>query len=57
MFALATAADLVLPRLLTGEPLEAAELADLGHGGLLGRDMRFRFPPYARELDAPEGDG
>jgi hypothetical protein len=55
MFALATAADLVLPRLLTGEPLEAADLADLGHGGILGREMRFRFPAYARELDAPEG--
>jgi hypothetical protein len=55
MFALATAADLVLPRLLTGEPLEAADLADLGHGGILTREMRFRFPAYARELDAPEG--
>jgi hypothetical protein len=54
MFALATAADLVLPRLLTGEMLEAADLADLGHGGILSRDMRFRFPAYARELDAPE---
>ncbi len=55
MFALATAADLVLPRLLTGEPLEAADLADLGHGGILTREMRFRFPPYARDLEAPEG--
>ena len=55
MFALATAADLVLPRLLTGERLEAADLADLGHGGILTRDMRFRFPAYARDLEAPEG--
>jgi len=55
MFALATAADLVLPRLLTGEPVEAADLAELGHGGILTRDMRFRFPPYARDLEAPEG--
>ena len=55
MFALATAADLVLPRLLTGELLEAADLADLGHGGILSREMRFRFPPYARDLEAPEG--
>ena len=54
MFALATAADLVLPRLLTGEELEASDLADLGHGGLLGREMRFRFPPYAGELETPE---
>jgi molybdopterin biosynthesis enzyme len=55
MFALATAADLVLPRLLTGELLEAADLADLGHGGILTREMRFRFPAYARDLEAPEG--
>jgi len=50
MFGLATAADLVLPRLLTGEALDAAALAELAHGGVLGREMRFRFPPYARAL-------
>jgi hypothetical protein len=55
MFTMATAADLVLPRLLTGEALKAADLADLAHGGVLGRDMRFRFPAYARDLQAPEG--
>lgn len=52
MFSLATAADLVLPRLLTGEELGPAELAELAHGGLLTRDMRFRMPPYARGLEA-----
>ena len=51
----ATAADLLLPRLLSGEPASAATVARLGHGGLLTRDQRFRFPPYAREMDAPEG--
>jgi hypothetical protein len=55
MFTMATAADLVLPRLLTGEPLSGADLADLAHGGILSGDMRFRFPPYARDLQAPEG--
>jgi hypothetical protein len=55
MFSMATAADLVLPRLLTGEALTAADLADLAHGGVLGREMRFRFPAYARDLQAPEG--
>lgn len=54
MFALATAADLILPRLLTGERLTAESLAELAHGGVLGREMRFRFPPYARDLEAPE---
>jgi len=51
----ATAADLLLPRLLTGEPPTLRTVSRLGHGGILTRDMRFRFPPYARELDAPEG--
>jgi hypothetical protein len=55
MFSMATAADLVLPRLLTGEALTAADLAELAHGGVLGKEMRFRFPAYARELRAPEG--
>jgi molybdopterin biosynthesis enzyme len=51
----ATAADLLLPRLLTGEPASRRTVAALGHGGILTRDMRFRFPRYARRLDAPEG--
>ncbi len=51
----ATAADLLLPWLLTGERPSRALVARLGHGGILTRDMRFRFPPYARGLDAPEG--
>jgi hypothetical protein len=54
MFALATAADLILPRLLTGERLDAESLADLAHGGVLGKEMRFRFPVYARELEVPD---
>ena len=51
----ATAADLLLPRLLAGEPASERTVARLGHGGILTRSQRFRFPPYARELDAPEG--
>src|SRR5207237_5963371 len=51
----ATAADLLLPRLLAGEPATAATVAKLGHGGILTRDQRFRFPRYARALDAPDG--
>jgi hypothetical protein len=26
--------------------------ASLGHGGVLGSAMRFRFPRYARDLEA-----
>ena len=51
----ATAADLLLPRLLTGEPPTLETVSHLGHGGVLTREMRFWFPPYARELDAPDG--
>ena len=51
----ATAADLLLPRLLSGQPASEATVAKLGHGGILTRSQRFRFPPYARELDAPDG--
>ena len=50
-----TAADLLLPRLLSGDPASEKTVAKLGHGGILTRSQRFRFPPYARELDAPDG--
>jgi hypothetical protein len=46
MFSQATTFDLVLPRLLTGEAIGNRELAALGHGGLLSREMAYRFPPY-----------
>jgi hypothetical protein len=51
----ATAADLLLPRILSGEPADRSTIARLGHGGVLTRDQRFRFPRYARELEPPEG--
>ncbi|HXX61508.1 MAG TPA: molybdopterin-binding protein [Candidatus Sulfotelmatobacter sp.] len=51
----ATAADLLLPWLLSGAPPTRATVARLGHGGILTRDMRFRMPAYAHTLDAPEG--
>ena len=51
----ATAADLLLPWLLSGERADARTVARLGHGGMLTREMRFRMPAYARELEAPEG--
>ncbi len=47
--------SLVLPRVLTGELLTAASLAEHAHGGVLTREMRFRFPAYARHPRAPEG--
>ncbi|MBI4246809.1 MAG: hypothetical protein HY614_06425 [Candidatus Rokubacteria bacterium] len=46
MFSQATTFDLVLPRILAGERVGNREIAELGHGGLLSRDMAYRFPPY-----------
>lgn len=54
MFSQATTFDLVLPRILVGEPVGSAEVAALGHGGLLSRQMAFRFPPY--RASAPRGE-
>jgi molybdopterin biosynthesis enzyme len=46
LFSQATVFDLVLPRILAGDRVGARALAELGHGGLLTRDVAFRFPPY-----------
>lgn len=46
MFSHKTVLDLVLPRLFSGLRVERRDLVALGHGGLLTRDMAFRFPPY-----------
>ncbi len=46
MFSQATTFDLVLPRILAGDRLDNRAIAELGHGGLLSRDMAYRFPPY-----------
>lgn len=54
MFSQATTFDLVLPRLLAGEPLDRAELAALGHGGLMSRESAFRFPPYRQAAERGE---
>ena len=46
MFSKATVLDLILPRLFTGAHVTAGDFNGLGHGGLLSKDMAFRFPPY-----------
>jgi molybdopterin biosynthesis enzyme len=51
MFSQATLFDLLLPRLLAGETVGPEDLAAYGHGGLLGREMAFRFPPYRAGRD------
>jgi hypothetical protein len=51
MFSKTTVLDLLLPRFLSGQSVRAADIARLGHGGLLDKDMAFRFPPYRAEGD------
>lgn len=46
MFSQATTFDLVLPRVFAGERLDNSAIAALGHGGMLSRDMSYRFPQY-----------
>jgi hypothetical protein len=52
-----TVADLILPWVMAGERPTLDDLAGLGYGGLLDRDMGFRFPPYDAEAvdEADEG--
>lgn len=46
MLSQTTVLDLLLPRFLAGRPVRAEDIAALGHGGVLSRDMVFRFPTY-----------
>ena len=61
LFSRATSFDLVLPRVLAGEHVGPAELAELGHGGLITKDTAFRFPRYREatargEMEARQND-
>ncbi|MGH2548786.1 MAG: molybdopterin-binding protein [Thermomicrobiales bacterium] len=49
MYSRSTIADLVLPWIMAGERITKSDMAGLGYGGLLDRDMSFRFPSYASE--------
>jgi hypothetical protein len=48
MLSQTTVLDLLLPRFMAGLPVRAADIAALGHGGVLSRDMAFRFPTYEK---------
>lgn len=55
MYSKATVADLVLPWIMAGEQVTSADLASIGYGGLLDRDMGWRFPTYDVEtVDEPD---
>jgi hypothetical protein len=55
MYSKATVADLILPWIMAGERVTLDDMAGLGLGGLLDRDMSYRFPPYEAEAaDEPD---
>ena len=54
MFSQATTFDLVLPQILADSHVDKDWFAALGEGGLLSREMAFRFPPY--RASAPRGE-
>jgi hypothetical protein len=49
MYSRATVADLILPLIMTGQRVSEDVIIDLGYGGLLEREMAFRFPDYDAE--------
>lgn len=56
MYSQATVADLILPLVMTDQRVTSADVAELGYGGLLERDMRFRFPDYSAESSDEEDE-
>ena len=55
LYSRSTVADLVLPWIMAGERVTLDDMAAIGFGGLLDRDMAFRFPPYeSAEANEPD---
>jgi hypothetical protein len=49
MYSRSTVADLILPMVMTGHQVTSADIIEIGYGGLLEREMAFRFPDYDAE--------
>ena len=55
MYSRSTVADLVLPTIMTGRGIESEDVVQLAYGGVLDREMSFRFPDYdVEEVDEPD---
>lgn len=50
MYSRATVADLILPLVMTGQRVTSDDIVELGYGGLLEREMAFRFPDYDADV-------
>ncbi len=46
IFSRATSLDLILPRIMTGERMRAAEIAGLAAGGIVAPETSYRLAPY-----------
>lgn len=55
MYSRSTVADLILPMVMTGHQVTSADIIEIGYGGLMEREMAFRFPDYDAEW-SDEGD-
>jgi hypothetical protein len=55
LYSRSTVADIVLPWIMADERVGIEDMAEIGFGGLLDRDMSFRFPPYEAVEAAEEG--
>jgi hypothetical protein len=55
MYSRSTVADLILPMVMTGHKVTSADIIEIGYGGLMEREMAFRFPDYDAEW-SDEGD-
>jgi hypothetical protein len=55
MYSRSTVADLILPLVMTGQSVTSADIVEIGYGGLLEREMAFRFPDYDAE-SSDEGE-
>jgi hypothetical protein len=57
MYSKATSADLILPWIMAGERVTTEDVSRIGYGGLLERDMQFRFPPYESDTNDDGDEG
>lgn len=55
MYSRSTVADLILPLVMTGQQVTSDDIIEIGYGGLLEREMSFRFPDYDAE-SSDEGE-
>ena len=55
LYSRSTVSDIVLPWIMADERVQLDDMAEIGYGGLLDRDMGFRFPPYdVADVDEPD---